>query len=46
MLLNGWYFMLVLLGDESLEYRNWGKFLEMIKLLASYNKEVDKIVTL
>jgi len=30
--------------DESTESRNQGNFLEMIKLIASYNDEVEKIV--
>ncbi|XP_039144034.1 zinc finger MYM-type protein 1-like [Dioscorea cayenensis subsp. rotundata] len=30
--------------DESLGSKNRGNFLEMIKLLASYNKEVDEVV--
>ena len=31
-------------NDESVTSKNRGNFLEMIKLLASYNKEVDEVV--
>ena len=30
--------------DESVGSRNRGNFLEMIKLLVSYNKEIDEVV--